>query len=357
MRDFEERHGSDLDDVEGGIITIDETSTMQLVNSAAARIFGYSIDEMTGRSLTMLMPERSRKAHLHSLARYLTTGVKHIPWSGVELEARRKDGGPVRIEISFGESTVGDRRVFTGVVRHAKGMDGVDASSRQLRALVARMEAVREEERRRIAGEIHDELGQGLTILKLELASLQPQIARLQPTGESIPIVEKLHASSTLVDTIMLSVRNLVNQLRPAVLDHLGFVEALQWQTEDFQSRTGVLCHFSSRIATLEPSPNNSLAIYRILQEALTNVARHARATDVEVTLAQVSGAVVLDVYDNGCGISPATDHASSPGLLGMQERARFLGGALSIRRGQNGGTKVTLSIDIDRFNGRHQPA
>ncbi len=206
----------------------------------------------------------------------------------------------------------------------------------QLRALSARADAVREEERTAVAREIHDQLGQALTALKMDIA----WVAR-RTRGEPAPdaILAKLDAMSRLTDGIIDDVRRISAELRPGVLDDLGLVAAIEWQAGEFEERTGTTCVVRADVGSIERFERNlSTAVFRIFQEALTNVARHAEATHVEVEIRCRDGSVELEVRDDGKGIpDEAISSPSSLGLLGMRERARRLGGSIALSRGARG--------------------
>jgi signal transduction histidine kinase len=216
-----------------------------------------------------------------------------------------------------------------------------------LHALALRLETAREEERARLARELHDELGQVLTSLKLEFMWLVDQIKNTEPKP-GIQIVNKLQSLIGLIEVSIQSVRQISGDLRPAVLDHLGLREAVQWEATKFQARTGIRCRVDARL-TRDPADRTcALGLFRILQEALTNVMRHAHAGAVRITLAQRGRTLTLMVKDNGRGITKA-ELASmmSIGLLGMSERARMLDGRLTVAGVPGRGTTVTVRVPI----------
>ncbi|MBM3814922.1 MAG: PAS domain S-box protein [Acidimicrobiia bacterium] len=206
------------------------------------------------------------------------------------------------------------------------------ASRESLRALAARLETIREKERARISREIHDQLGQYLTAIRMELSFI-PKKLREQATPH-LQEMDKL-----IVETID-SIRRIATELRPALLDHHGLAAAAEWQVGEFQRRTGIQCHL--RLEEISPPEPLTVAAFRILQEALTNVARHARADQVWISIGTVDGDLCLQVEDNGVGLpADAAAGAGSLGLLGMRERARMAGGEVSFEPGRAGGTLV----------------
>lgn len=218
-------------------------------------------------------------------------------------------------------------------------------SHEQLRALSIYLQYVREEERTRIAREVHDELGQSLTRLKMDLAWVGTRLPRSQR-----PLIDKINAMSGHVDSTIQSVRRIATELRPGILDDLGLVAALEWQANEFQSRTGITCHVTSTLQDTLLDADLNTAFFRIFQETLTNIMRHANATQVDVNSTQRDGWIVLTVHDNGRGILPGeiTDRRSI-GLLGMEERAALLGGEFHIIGEPAQGTTVTVRIPLAR--------
>jgi PAS domain S-box-containing protein len=213
-------------------------------------------------------------------------------------------------------------------------------SFEQLRALTARLQSVREEERARMAREIHDELGQSLTAIKIELSALVKDLSPgQQPTFRKESVMK-------LIDETIQTVRRISTELRPGVLDDLGLVAAVEWAAHEFEVRTGTRCHVCLPGADLSLDPEHATALFRILQETLTNVARHASATTVRVRLTDENEEVYLEVGDNGKGISLEQLYAAnSLGILGMRERALLLGGELAISGTAGKGTTVRVRI------------
>ena len=221
-------------------------------------------------------------------------------------------------------------------------------SEKQLRALASRVQKVREEESAGIAREIHDELGQNLTGLKMDIAWIQRRIGNVESGCGAGEVMERLRMMGTEVDEIVQTVRRISTQLRPVILDDLGLLRALEWQATEFQGRTGIVCDFNSETRSgLESDP--STAVFRIFQEILTNVARHAGAKRVAVKLRDENGMFVLDVVDDGKGISEDEMKGSRAlGILGMQERAQVCGGDVVIRPNGGGGTRVTVKVPVE---------
>jgi signal transduction histidine kinase len=216
-------------------------------------------------------------------------------------------------------------------------------SREDLRSLSAHLQSAREEERGHIAREIHDELGQILSKLKLDIAWLKKRLSR-----DQIQLAEKADKMSGLVDSTIRTVQRISSELRPAVLDYLGLPAAIEWQAKEFKEQTGIGCAISIEPELAVPDQNISIAVFRIFQETLTNIIRHSKASRVDVHLKKDDTTLMLEIRDNGAGIpqEKVSDHASF-GLMGMKERARFLGGSVTVAGVPGKGTTVTLKIPL----------
>jgi signal transduction histidine kinase len=216
-------------------------------------------------------------------------------------------------------------------------------SHERLRRLASHLQSIREDERLNIAREIHDELGQMLTALKIDLDFIKKRM----PKDERL-LHEKVEADLGLVDETIRSVKRICNELRPGILDHLGIVAALEWQSEEFQKRTGALCIFVSEDEDIEVDKDRATTIFRIVQEALTNVTRHAGAGEVKIRLGKAGNDIVVEIADNGRGItSEQRVKRNSFGLLGMRERVYQWGGEIEITGRKNKGTTVKAKIPM----------
>jgi signal transduction histidine kinase len=226
-------------------------------------------------------------------------------------------------------------------------------SHAHLRALSIHLQSVREEERIRIAREVHDELGQSLTGLKLQLTWLAGRLP------ENFKLLHnKAHAMADDIDRIIQAVRRIATELRPGLLDTAGLPAALEWQTNEFQKQTGIQCRVTVAIRDSMLSQDLNTAFFRIFQETLTNIIRHANATKVEVRLVESTEHYILEVKDNGRGISESEiQNTKSIGLIGMTERAALLGGEVRWRGEPGRGTTVSVRIPRARKNsGNNKP-
>ena len=213
-----------------------------------------------------------------------------------------------------------------------------------LRTLSQRVDVVREQERTRISRELHDELGVRMTCMKMDLTRLLGMMRESLFPRERME--EKIRAMSAEVDNTIAEVQRLAAELRPGVLDDLGLVAAIEWQCQDFERRSGIRCLCEAALDQVNLSPSRATAAFRICQEALTNVARHAKATFVRVLVKESGEDVLIEIQDNGEGIPPEKlNDASSLGLLGMKERSMAIGGCLEIAGWPQKGTTVTLRL------------
>jgi PAS domain S-box-containing protein len=273
---------------------------------------------------------------------------------GFEHEVFRKDGS--RLWISVNARAVRDEK---GAIQYYEGTaqdinerkaaeEKLKATSEQLRALSARLQSAREEEGTRIAREIHDELGSALTSLKWDLEEIDKQLSTPLEPSALMSLREKFQTPMKMADLAITSIRRIASELRPSVLDDLGLVAAIEWQAEQFQSRTGIVCQCDCSLEKVELTEQQSTAFFRILQEALTNVLRHAQATKVNIKIKEEKGYFTLSVSDNGKGISESEKlEQQSLGILGMRERAYLIGGEVSIASAEGQGTVVTLRVPI----------
>jgi signal transduction histidine kinase len=220
----------------------------------------------------------------------------------------------------------------------------------ELRALAARVESLREQERSAIAIEIHDQIGQALTALKLDLAWLERRL-RPEPPSDLPRLRERIGVMMDIVDATADRVHNVAMELRPDVLDRLGLPAALEWQARQFQQRTGLETHFMTDVVPPQ-DPLRSTAMFRIAQEALTNVARHAAAQTVRISLTGTDRELTLSIADDGRGLDPDRPAgAARLGLLGMRERALAFGGDVVVEGAEGAGTVVVARIPLGHLD------
>ena len=312
------------------------------VNREFTEVFGYTPQEVVGRSLNDLIVPEELRPNAQRNADLVAQGQR----VEAEVVRQRKDGSRlhasmVGVPVSIPGRQIAGYSIYHDITRRKRAEEELQRSFRQLRELAARLKSVREEERARVAREIHDELGQALTAIKIDLASLMRALRADQEKE-----LENADAILGLVDQTILSVRRIATELRPGILDDLGLVAAVEWAAEEFEARTGTSCRLDLPDGDIVIDPERATAIFRIFQETLTNVTRHAEATQVEVRLSREDGNIVLEVRDNGRGIDPEQlSTGGSLGILGMRERALLLGGELTISGAPGKGTIVKVVI------------
>ena len=303
-------------------------------NEAFTKLLNRPRDEILGQTTVSLgVMEPAGRASV--IERLRAEGVVN----DVELELHPRDSAPrtgllsvVRIELGGQECILGTYRDVTEAKR---AEEQLRASRTALRSLATRQQDIREDERSRIAREIHDSLGQALTALKMQLVAAQ------NAAKEVPPLSARLAETAAMVDDLVKGVRRIATELRPPILDQLGLPAAVEWLAQDFSRRTGLRC--KTAISPTDGAISSELAtsLFRIVQEALTNVLRHAGATRVDIELGVKSDCVMLEINDDGSGITEAGMGPGSLGILGMRERAAALGGVLEVAPRSNGGTRV----------------
>lgn len=330
------------------IITVDRRQNIVLFNAAAEKIFRCPAHEAIGRPLDRFIPERFRAAHRAHIERFGATGVT-MRRMGAELAlyGLRMDGEEFPIDASISQIEVGGEKYLTVILRditeRQRAREALERSHRELRELYAAMHEVREAERTRIARELHDELAQWLTALKMDVSWIASRLP-----ADQARLREKTEKMKGVVDATVAAVRRIAADLRPAMIDDLGLIPAIEHLLHEFSQRSGIVVSFDTAVDGTDFRDPLATAVYRMVQEALTNVARHAAATRVEVRIACEDEKLTVRVRDNGRGIDPAMPRKEkSFGLLGIHERARTLGGEARFYRAAEGGTVVEIVISL----------
>jgi PAS domain S-box-containing protein len=335
------------------IITVDSQQKIVLFNRAAEQVFRCRREEALGGSLERFLPVRFRAAHRGHVEDFGRTGVTSRRMGDTTtLSAIRADGSEeFPIEASISQTEVGGRHYFTVILRditaRKRAEDQLRSQQDELRELSAQVFEAREEEKTLIARELHDELGQLLTAMKMDLTWLRAHMPGLDPELEA-----KARQMNEVLDQTVGSVRRIAADLRPLMLDDLGLADAAGWLVEDFARRSGVECRIdlppAERIDAL--GRDTAIAVYRVLQEALTNIARHSGAKRAWAVLEAGDAELLLEIEDDGRGISPADmEKSRSLGVKGMRERVLYLGGSLEVTRAPRGGTRVGACVLIAR--------
>jgi len=345
-----------VDSAMDAIITVDAAQNILLFNRAAEQIFRCPRREALGGPLERFIPPRFRAAHRGHIEHFARTGVTTRRMGDVTtLWGLRADGEEFPLEASISQSGDAGERYYTVILRditlRKQAEDALRQSQRELRELSARVLEAREEEKAHIARELHDELGQLLTALKMDLGWLR----------ERLPDAELAHRAGemgALLDRTVSATRRIMADLRPMMLDDLGLGDAAAWLVDDFGKRSGIACRIELAEDLQEVSKSVATAVYRAIQESLTNIARHAGAKNAWVNVAMDEGELQVEVEDDGRGIAAADlAKARSLGLRGMRERISFLGGSLEIGRAPRGGTRVRLRVPLRGLAGLTEAA
>lgn len=346
------RQADIINQIQETVISIDLDGYVMSWNRGAEKMLGYSVEEALGKHISFIYPEEDREI----LEREVIGPAKAKGTHQVEVRRRTKSGALRFAQLSLTvlkdetDSPIGIIGYSMDITDRKRGQEALLNSRNQLAALAVRLESVREEERTRIALEIHDVLGQALTGLKLDVAWAHKRITESIQPAQHAAVLARLASALELLDTTIQSVRDIATILRPGVLDELGLEAAVEWQAREFHHRTGIACDTTIRPRNMALSPEQSTALFRILQEILTNVARHAQATNVHIRLEQSGEHVSLQVGDDGRGISGVEQFGPKAfGLLGMRLRAEQQGGEFDIQGTSGSGTTVTVRIPLYR--------
>ncbi len=328
--------GTALATTASAVFITDRNGHVEWVNAAFSRLSGYHQDEILGRTLRIIKSDQHDAAFYRSLWEKILRGEV---WHG-EITNRRRDGS---LYISAQSITpivdeMGEIRHFVSI---QEDITDRKRSEESLRELSSHLQHAREEERFGIAREIHDELGGALTTLNMDLRWVQKRM-------DDAALRERIDAMIELVGISLQSVRRISSDLRPGVLENLGLIPAIEWLAREFQQRMDIRCHLATDMVEVTLDKARSIAVFRIVQETLTNIARHAQATEVDIIIACGNGQLRIDVGDNGVGIDEkAILSLRSYGILGMYERTRQLGGELNIGATKKYGCLVSLCIPL----------
>ncbi|MCA7999281.1 PAS domain-containing sensor histidine kinase, partial [Burkholderia metallica] len=335
------------------IITVDEGQTIVIFNPAAERVFGVSAMEAIGAPLSRFIPERFRAAHTRHVEQFGVTGVSERQMGQQRvLFGLRGDGSEFPIEASISQIRDGTGKLYTVMLRdvteRVRAENAIKQSREELRDLSANLQNVREEEKTRIARELHDDLGQQLTALKMDLSAVELGLAGI--VAPHTGVREQLGGMHRLIDSTVASVRRIAADLRPVMLDDLGLIPAIEWLANDFTHRYRIAVERD--IAPVDTAFTSAAAttLFRIVQEALTNVARHADATQVTLALKMEGGYCLLRIADNGHGApDSAHDERDRPsfGLIGIRERAHMLDGTVTIDNRPGTGFTITVALPL----------
>jgi PAS domain S-box-containing protein len=349
LRESEELFRTSFENATVGVCLVGVDGRFFSVNPTLCEMLGYKKEELEQLSFNDITVEEDKHLGTNFVSRAINGDVVR---ANFEKRYVHKDGHIIWAYVSTAlvPQPVKGQRFFISyiedITERKQAEEQLKAKSEQLRALTISVRSAREAEGIRIAREIHDELGSALTSMKWDLEEMGKVVSRTDDISLSSPLRMKLAAMSSLVDSTIDVVRRISAELRPSILDDLGLAAAVEWQTQQFQARTGIQCSYECPSGHIEMDPERSTAVFRIFQEALTNVLRHAQATRIDVSLDEDDDEVILRIQDNGRGILESERTGfQSLGLLGMRERADLIGGSLEIMGVQGVGTTVVLRV------------
>ncbi len=329
-----------LDSAMDAVISLDASHRIVIYNKAAEKTFGWPASVMIGKEIDKLMPRRFRASHAAHSQLFAKTGkTSRRLGDETTLYGLRTSGEefPMEASISQLDSPLG--KLFTVILRDVS--DKVRAKE-QMDSFATQAQAILEREKTRIARELHDDLAQSLTALKMDITWVRDRLQNGEPD-----IATKLDGMQALVDDTVAATRRIAGDLRPLLLDDLGLIPAIEWLIQNFIQSTGVPCRLIAQESADLPEPY-ATAAFRIVQEALANVAKHARASQVEVHIERTPYAAKLTIQDNGSGFSdtaPRKPH--SLGLMGLRERAHLLKGFVTITSAAGTGTLVDVRFPV----------
>jgi len=322
------------------IITLDAQQIVLFANPAAESMFMLEQDQIVGQPIDQLIPMHARESHRSHVLRFGRDGQTRRKMAGhMQVEGLRADGSQFPIDASISRYAIDGVFNYTAILRDVSERvateNSLEKARQKVRRYAAKLRSVREDEQKRISRELHDDIGQRLTALQLDIYKCESELKT-----DSAKATEKLHAISRQTSEIIGSVRAIATQLRPKVLDELGLGPALEVYLADLGQRN-TIAHTLKFAEDLDLSEKISTEIFRLVQEATHNIVKHARATHLTVSLQASESGVHLAIQDNGQGIGPEEPRPDALGLIGMQERASSLGGHLTVESAIGAGTLV----------------
>jgi PAS domain S-box-containing protein len=316
-----------------------------LVNRAWEQTLGWSLEEVRQLKFDLFNELYPDPQERQLATEFITAATGN--WEDFKIQVR--DGRVINatfINIRLSDGT--NISIGQDITERKQAEKQLEATTKQLRALSASLQSAREQESARIAREIHDELGGALTSLRWDLEAIDDAISEATDFTQLGDLRTKIETMITLTATTLDTIKRLASELRPMVLDELGLVDAIEWQTAQFETRTGIAVQYVCPLEKVDLNREQSTAVFRILQEAMTNILRHAQATNVNIIMTQKAGEFELTIKDNGRGITESqTSGTQSLGLLGMRERAHLVGAQIEIAGMPGKGTLVAVRIPL----------
>jgi PAS domain S-box-containing protein len=311
-------------------------------------MFGYPRNEALGAPLAWFIPDRFRSVHVAHVRHFGETGTASRRMGALRIvTGLRRNGEEFPIDASISQLDEVGGKFYTVILRdvseRVRVEEALRRSKEELRELGAAAHAAREQEKSRIARELHEKLEQSLTALQMDVAWLRERMSERPPATEA-----RFAKMETLLEQTVAATRRIAADLRPLMLDDLGLVPAVEWLAENFAQRNGIPCELALNRTELELPSSHATAVFRIVQESLANVAKHARASRVDVAIEHTGTELVLSIRDDGSGFSPqAPRKPNSYGLLGLRERASLLGGEASVTSAPGQGTHVAIRLPL----------
>jgi len=347
LKESESRYRGLMESAPDAVIVTNEDGRILLINTQAERLFGYSPPEIIGEMIEKLIAKEMRAIHKKHRLQYLNGPQTRAIGINMSLLGLSKEKKVFPIEISLSSLQTENGMMLTSIIHDVterrEAEKRLEYSHEQLRKLSVHLQSAKEEESKRIARKIHDELGQGLIGLKMNLSWLLDRL----PEDERI-LREKTNFMLNLIDDSITTVEKISSELRPRILDILGLQEAMEWYGKEFQETSGIRCEITFRPKDFDVKGEISTEAYRIFQEAMVNIHRHAGARKVQISLSRRSGNLLLTIKDDGVGITKEQiTGLNSFGIMGMQERTRTVGGKIKILGAPGKGTTIKATIPL----------
>jgi len=351
LKESELKYRSLIEATDTGFVILNEKGQVMDANLQYVRLTGHRrLKEIIGRGVEEWTEQNERAKNLAAVKQCFQQGFIR----GLEITYRDPRGHttPVEIDATVVKGMEGPRifSLVRDITQRQATELALKASRRQLQNLSEHLQIILENEKKEISRRIHDDLGQQLTALKMDVFWLNQRLSPDQPA-----LSEKIKSMTRLIDGTIHTIQKISRELRPPLLEHLGLTATLEWQLKDFQNRTGLKGSLIISPRQLTLDQEDSTLIFRLVQELLTNIIRHAEAQAVKITLKKMENQVKLIVADNGLGITP--DRINDPrslGLIGLRERVYARGGTIQIRGIPHRGTKIAVEIPLNRKEKNH---
>ena len=345
LQETESRAESLFQSAAQGIVIVDSTGRIVMANPATESMFGYKVDELVGKNIELLVPEKLRGVHQKDRSQYFAHPQVRPMGVGMDLQARRKDETEFYVEISLSyirsaQGTLGVAFVSDISKRRADEQE-LRRRGEELRRLAGRLMTAQDDERRRIARDLHDDLSQKLAYLSMDIGKLATRPSSRDLLPDLRPL--QLRAADAAE-----TVRRVSHELHPSILDDIGLEAALEQYCEEFERRSGISTHFTSRNIPESIASEVASSIYHIAQECLRNVSKHAKSETVSVALESVDGVLRLSVKDQGVGLRVKQQEAAKGiGFVAMQERAHLVNGKFHVESKSGEGTEVMVEVPV----------